>query len=249
MKKPIDHNSAVTANTKKSILAALLLTGVAHLNPAQAATLPNGSSLTITSGTVGTSGYVSGGSYFGMDMNGNSSIGLAEKTAITSRGNIPIGSAITATGSHTGSINGSESPAFDIWEFFSNTGMDYLSVAATDNGNGTLGLSGWTVTWNGIAAIPMNARAWQPGNCAALGCTGWTFTDGTARFQWNGVNGGAYTLDYTATVPNGDPSGFGNVKYYLHLQGNVNAVPIPAAVWLFGSGLMGLFGLARRRKA
>ena len=28
-----------------------------------------------------------------------------------------------------------------------------------------------------------------------------------------------------------------------------NAVPVPAAVWLFGSGLLGLIGLARRKKA
>ena len=30
---------------------------------------------------------------------------------------------------------------------------------------------------------------------------------------------------------------------------NVSAVPIPAAVWLFGSGLLGLIGVARRKKA
>ena len=29
---------------------------------------------------------------------------------------------------------------------------------------------------------------------------------------------------------------------------NVNPVPVPAAVWLFGSGLIGLIGLARRKK-
>jgi hypothetical protein len=30
--------------------------------------------------------------------------------------------------------------------------------------------------------------------------------------------------------------------------GNVGAVPVPAAVWLFGSGLIGLLGLARRKR-
>jgi len=32
--------------------------------------------------------------------------------------------------------------------------------------------------------------------------------------------------------------------------GNVGAVvPVPVAVWLFGSGLLGLLGLARRKQA
>jgi hypothetical protein len=30
--------------------------------------------------------------------------------------------------------------------------------------------------------------------------------------------------------------------------GAVSAVPVPAAVWLFASGLLGLVGIARRRK-
>jgi hypothetical protein len=31
------------------------------------------------------------------------------------------------------------------------------------------------------------------------------------------------------------------------IRGQVNVVPVPAAVWLFGSGLIGLIGLARRK--
>jgi hypothetical protein len=29
---------------------------------------------------------------------------------------------------------------------------------------------------------------------------------------------------------------------------SLTAVPVPAAVWLFGSGILGLVGVARRRK-
>jgi len=34
----------------------------------------------------------------------------------------------------------------------------------------------------------------------------------------------------------------------LRLELTPSAVPIPAAVWLFGSGLLGLVGVMRRRK-
>jgi len=33
----------------------------------------------------------------------------------------------------------------------------------------------------------------------------------------------------------------------ISFQGTVSAVPVPAAVWLFGSGLIGLIGLAKRK--
>jgi len=33
------------------------------------------------------------------------------------------------------------------------------------------------------------------------------------------------------------------------IRGQVNVVPIPAAVWLFGTGLIGLIGIARRKQS
>ena len=39
------------------------------------------------------------------------------------------------------------------------------------------------------------------------------------------------------------------VSHITSYSGDVPEVPIPAAVWLFGSGLLGLVGVARRKKA
>ncbi len=44
--------------------------------------------------------------------------------------------------------------------------------------------------------------------------------------------------------------GKGNDIYAWAVRsGDVSAVPVPAAVWLFGSGLVGLIGFSKRRKA
>jgi hypothetical protein len=40
----------------------------------------------------------------------------------------------------------------------------------------------------------------------------------------------------------------GDFAWAVH-AGDVGAVPMPAAVWLFGSGLLGLIGIARRKKS
>lgn len=42
-------------------------------------------------------------------------------------------------------------------------------------------------------------------------------------------------------------STYGGFNFNFNLQGNMTVVPIPAAVWLFGSGLIGLLGFARTR--
>lgn len=65
---------------------------------------------------------------------------------------------------------------------------------------------------------------------------------------------GANTLQFVAMTGNNDTSG----NDFLHGFANnteapgstyltVSAVPVPAAVWLFGSGLLGLVGVARRK--
>ena len=71
-------------------------------------------------------------------------------------------------------------------------------------------------------------------------------------YYWSGLenvanNSGAWGLNFNygnqfAT----DKLNNGNA--WAVRSGDVSAVPAPAAVWLFGSGLIGLLGMARRRR-
>lgn len=242
---PKNRGQAGVARHKKAgiIVAMASVLGLAGMG-VQAAVLNSGDVLTIQDGAVDYYGtFVAGsGSFFGMDTNADSKIAITEATAIDGLNGITIGSTQAA-----GDI--------DTWSFFGNVGQDYTTVAPTGGTTGGVNLSGWTVFWNSIN-VPMGTGAWTPANCAAahMGCSGQSFSNGVANFTWSGTYGDSYTLTYTATVPAGDPSGFGNVRYYLQLVGTVEGggtpppVPVPAAAWLLGSGLLGLVGVARRRK-
>lgn len=253
------RSSSMLSHTRKSLLAALLLAGVAHVDATQAAVLNNNDNLTINAGvTGGNYGYVTGGSYFMMDYDGNGIFAPYERTAIAQgTQGIIIGIAQPTGTSHGGFPTGTEGGTIDAaWSFFANTGMHFTSSPITGSTTAGLNMSGWSVTWNGIPAISMGGGLQNCGTAfdgiCLVGTTdiAGTINNGTgiATFSWSGVYGTGYTLDYTAVVPQADPSGFGGVYYGLHLEGTVNAVPIPAAVWLFGSGLLGLVGIARRKK-
>lgn len=60
-----------------------------------------------------------------------------------------------------------------------------------------------------------------------------------------------FTLDLTGTTfwfDNISGSSAADKVFYIS-QMNVSAVPVPAAVWLFGSGIAGLIGFGKRKKA
>ena len=222
----------LTAGISGSANAALATDAVLNFNPGVVATTSTSSAQFITSG-----------SYFAMDSDGDGEIAEYEKVALEQNDGIFIGQSQLASGSHGDVINGNESPGLDKpWEFKGNTGMHFTASPSnilTDDGAGnvTLDFSGWSVTWNGIESISMGGGAWQP-----------DFADGIAQLSCSVdcSDGDSYTLDYSATVP--ADVVFGNVKYALHLEGTISSVPVPAAIWLFGSGLLGLVSVARRRR-
>ena len=203
------------------------------------AELIDGSTLSFAPGTGGVSDVLpadGSGSWIAMEFQ----LGSFIIVPITSLNGIVLGTTQTA----------SSGPVFseDIdspWVFSGNLGVHQtLSDSNVLNSGGdtaAIDFSGWSVSWNGIPSIDMGSGAWN-GNVdgvADIVCV-------TGSGCGNGAN---YILDYSATVPVGDISGFGSVRYALHLEGAISAVPVPAAVWLFGSGLLGLVSVARRKKS
>ena len=222
-------------------LAAVFSTGASH------AALTNSSVLNFDSGvTTCNDGIctVPAGSYFGIDTDGNGEVIASERTSIVQNDGLILGSIQAASGGHSGPPDGTESPGIDAaWDFYSNTGLHFTTsatnVLSASGNTATIDFSGWHITWNDIAAISMGGGAWA-GNAdgvAVVSCA----VDCAA--------GDTYTLDYSATIQEGDPSGLGGIAYQLHLVGTVSEVPVPAALWLFGSGLLALAGFSRRHKA
>lgn len=105
--------------------------------------------------------------------------------------------------------------------------------ATIANGNTILvNLSSFFANWNG--------SDFNQGTAAATGTV--TSVVGNAF---------SYTLDWTSLIVGG-PFNNNTGTWHLTGTGTVAAaapVPLPAAVWLLGSGLIGMVGVARRRKS
>lgn len=198
-------------------VALVCLTGLLPFGSVQA--LSNGDALLFFPAVNPDSGP---GSKFGMEVGP----GFVLYTAIESHNGILLGTVQPAAGSHSGFPDGSEEPDIDKpWSFFANTGMHQTTVdpvLVVDNdgaGNFTLDFAGWGVTWNSIPDIPLGGDPANFPDDTGLA----TLTCGSTACSV----GDAYILDYSAHVPLGDPSGFGGVKYLLHLEGTIGVAPPP----------------------
>ncbi len=128
----------------------------------------------------------------------------------------------------SGSFDGSTDNAYNITS--PNSEMAHLYYV-------TLGNSGYYDT-NGVFQIEFEDKNWGPFSGVVWG-EYWSSTDDGGEGAWlfvmaDGWQTTGYNQDdrYTWAVHDGD----------------IGAVPIPSAVWLFGSGLLGLIGIARRKK-
>ncbi len=85
-----------------------------------------------------------------------------------------------------------------------------------------------------------------------MGMDAVTLTD-IQSYYWSGTE--SYLFDAWHTDFSGGGQGIASKYLYDDLSGwavrsgDVAAVPVPAAVWLFGSGILGLIGFSKRKKA
>lgn len=98
------------------------------------------------------------------------------------------------------------------------------------------------------AAAPANEWTWVTGET-------WSYTKWD-NFEPNDSGGPEEYLHFHRNGGGGVPFDFwndndnapGDIIGYV-IEYDSSPVPVPGAVWLFGSGLLGLIGMARRRKA
>ena len=198
---------------------------------------------------------------------GSSTAGAVAMTGATFDMYTPGGVAFAPDTAVTGSIGGgtwsvaSTVPFFGVaWSAHTGTtfGPGTYDVDTT-NGTGSVGASGTVAACDGTGS---NAACYE-GIVVGAGQTmghilfNWgSSADIDVVNVWN-VSGAAYSSsDVALTNPASEsldgipglsmidgPFGGYNANF------NFSVVPVPAAVWLFGSGLLGLVGVARRRKA
>jgi len=246
----------------KTTLKLALFSGIVStcIAPTTHASLTSTAILNFDSPEYDINGQVISGSNFGVDFTGDGTIELIERTGLTMNDGLKLGATQTAT---------PISPGIDQpWNFFGNQGVHTtfsdISILSDDGlGNVELDFSGWAINWNGIDV--------------GLGGTSWgSNPDGVAQMTCANdcSDGDSFSIFYTATVTDVS-TGFAGIRYRLGFDSNtlafaalaiseptigpiedlgiiatgtISSVPIPAAAWLFGSGLLSLIGVARRNK-
>lgn len=152
----------------------------------------------------------------------------------------------TGTGSASGAFQNVAGTAgtpyqLDAWVMnwvgdpFQNLGIMQLNFL--DSGGNSLGGAEVTVDPFGTSDVDLS-----------------TIQDGADVSDWTQLSllavapaGTAEVQAFLLHIQTADPCCAGGALYWDDVS--LNAVPVPAAVWLFGSGLIGLIGIARRRKS
>ena len=173
------------------------------------------------------------GSYYGWDYTDDGAVTLSEQTVLApgSSNGLLLGATM-----NNGELNaGSSYLGYETFFSLPDTPVSILS----DDGAGVFELDFSGLNWF------FNGNDISMGGNSALGDTGIaTLTCSSTAC----INGDTYTLSYQ-THGSSPLIGFDGVFFAMEMTGTVSSIPVPAAAWLFVSGLVGLFGLSRRKSA
>lgn len=100
---------------------------------------------------------------------------------------------------------------------------------------GTINLNANTTYWFVLDSSSVNGLLWKDTSSTnedSPGASNWTISDNRAFF-----NTTSSSWETSPTI------------HMFSVDATVSSVPVPAAVWLFGSGLLGLIGISRRKKS
>lgn len=187
---------------------------------------------------------------------GIATVGSAQATTLS--WNVNVDNDFTAYLSTNDSAAGSQIATGDDWRV-TYSGSDsslvanqdyYLHVKATNEFNvagflGDFSLSGSDHSFGNtnLTSITTDAVNWASGN--AWG----NYNDTTTSIAANGAGawGGAFTggVDNSAEWIWGATTG-NNQDIYFSIEIDSSPVPVPSAVWLFGSGLVGFIGMRKK---
>ncbi len=190
--------------------------------------------------------HVAGDNFFTNDVNGQEWLRLDETIGVT----IP-----TVLATHTDYRYATKAEVQDLLNFFFPTAMYGVSTVF-GGGNNTTGVAvDGSVSQLWLDAVPYfdtvgSIVAWD---------NSWEIAKGIYKvngYHLSGaerLNASRYNDDFVRVSGTEQTTYIQTWKTYPYygswLVKDVPAVPVPAAVWLFGSGLLGLVGVARRKKA
>jgi hypothetical protein len=153
---------------------------------------------------------------------------------------------IMAIGLPDGTVGG----ALDI-SWTGDMALDSIYLATTDPADNGGGL--FPGEWEPVSSFFSGVDSTGPGSISGLyvgNFAGVIGDQAIARLNFTtGAGFSGSTISMDAAAIGGTWSSWISGDFTNTYEGaTINAVPVPAALWLFGSGLIGLVGVARRRR-